>query len=206
MADTRRWATVTTFLALALTGSCTSSSSPDTADAGPDGAVTGCEETIEAACAADCSCVMDWPSDPLTTFCALHPNAIVGLNGSCEGYRLMVLQGVDTASLSYYDAQTGKLTADVWFMASVLPHRRCIAGPSDFVEPSCSTTWNSCSDLDAGAGGSGAAGGRASSSGGAGGIPAGGTGGIASGGAAGIASGGFATGGGDSATGGCPLQ
>lgn len=52
----------------------------------------------------------------------------------CGEYRVLVDQGVDVTTTSYYDAATGALIAIVSYDANPRT-TECVAGPPGFVEP-----------------------------------------------------------------------
>ena len=106
-------------------------------DAGSPDSAPRCTTTIDEFCRAS-SCPTDWPAD-VTRFCwdrgSVGPAGAPSVIESCGKYRVLVVQGVDMQSRSYYDAATGKLVAFVTERA--LQTASCIAGPSDFEEPAC---------------------------------------------------------------------
>jgi hypothetical protein len=57
------------------------------------------------------------------------------LTKGCGGFDVLTSNGVDTSSSEYFDSATGKLIA-ITNMTLVFGER-CIAGPSDFLFPSC---------------------------------------------------------------------
>src|SRR4026209_1707729 len=90
-----------------------------------------CEGTVEAVCSQK-PCIMQWPQD-LSTFCSVATSPDwAGIHDSCGPYRVFDNSGVDSGSMYYYDRATGQLVAIVRFINY---DRKCIAGPSNFVEP-----------------------------------------------------------------------
>lgn len=185
--------------ACALAGSCggagpdasQSDASADAphADASPDADADGCSNdfdfdastlccstTVAEGCKHDQHCIPKWPGDA-RAFCS----TLGGLGvRDCNGYHVVLDQGVDTGSSYYYDTQTGALVAIEDWNANYWS-LEC-AGPSTFTRPACSGKWTYIDCRDAGADAAGATGGT-SGTGGAGGVAAtGGMGGADAGG------------------------
>jgi len=105
---------------------------------------TPCTNSVAEACASkSLHCLMTWPSD-VTAFCSARPAGVppgvpwASASLNCGNYYVFSESDVETSTSFYYSAQTGQLVAIVdgngqWQTA------RCRGGPSDFVEPTCST-------------------------------------------------------------------
>jgi hypothetical protein len=103
----------------------------DPPDAGP-----ACERSLADLCGAD-RCRTTWPTDA-GEFCGgagVGPGGIPSVSDSCDGYRVLVVQGVDMNSHSYYRADTNELVSIVIFSANTM--KATCYGPTDFEEPTC---------------------------------------------------------------------
>ncbi len=126
-------------LAAALAG-CGSTSTP-ASTTGP------CAMSVSAYCSTVAPGVCTWPGPtPSPSEC---PHTLRSTD--CGGtYDAVLLQGVDTGTLRYYDHTTGALVAVVDYSV-VLPGRRCEAGPAaGFGEPSCPSSSFAASCPDGG--------------------------------------------------------
>jgi hypothetical protein len=130
-------------IAVVLVGSaCACTTTPD------------CTRSVAEACAADYSCVTQWPEDP-AALCVI-PAATLSTQ-DCGAYHVLdASQGDSGGTRYYYAVDTGALEAIVsWDPARQI--EGCQGGPSDLVVSRCSGTGTPipCSTADAGAGGSG---------------------------------------------------
>jgi hypothetical protein len=100
----------------------------------PPAVTTGsCATSPGAYCSAAPAGTCTWPGPaPSATEC---PHTF--RSTSCGPYDAVLVQGVDTSTVRYYEHGTGALVA-VIHHSVVLPQATCEAGPSEgFAEPTC---------------------------------------------------------------------
>ena len=102
----------------------------------------GCATPVAAFCASGPppgkTCVPALSPADLETACAF--GAPYSLVKSCGGFDELILSGVDSGVIQYFDPTTEKLVAIVQYLD--LSFFTCLGGPPDFVVPSCpDATW-----------------------------------------------------------------
>ncbi len=132
-------------LCLVGCGDTTNNGNPDLA------ATVGCEKSLAAGCVGQtCPSTL---AAARPAFCDGSPQSDHDFLSSapCQGLQQLIVAGVDTATVYYYDAG-GLLVAVVAESANFGGSSVCIAGPSTFVVPTgCTTNQLAlCSPVDGG--------------------------------------------------------
>ena len=109
-------------------------------DEGTDGeAYSACTVPLAAFCASSPplseTCVPTLSPADLEVACAF--GAPYGLVKSCGGFDELILSGVDSGEIQYFDPTSEELVAIVAYDVSGGGSVTCLGGPPDFVAPSC---------------------------------------------------------------------
>jgi hypothetical protein len=109
-------------------------------DAGADGETySACTVPLAAFCASGPppgeTCVPTLAPADLDVACAF--GAPYWLVKGCGGFDELILSGVDSGEIQYFDTTSGELVAIVAYDASFGGSVTCLGGPTDFVAPSC---------------------------------------------------------------------